>query len=150
MSPAPRRPQPVTATERRERHLSWLSLVDVAGPFLSVPVLVEAWPDLVSMDGRANALRQAHGEWLRGRASEPTDRAWLDFLLGDLLDWRTDLHWDTEILPELPVPAHDTVLRPDFVLTEPGETPAPKQLRLLGLYTPGTHPARRVKGEACR
>ena len=38
MSPA-RRHHGVTGQDRRQTHIDWLKLVEVSGPFLSVPVL---------------------------------------------------------------------------------------------------------------
>lgn len=136
-----------TETSRRERHLAWMSLVETAGPVLSLPVLTETWPDLDALDD-GGALRRAHSDWQRGPAGEHADRAWLDFLLRDLLGWGDELRLDTSTLKEMPVATHDLLLRPDFVLVEPQEEPGPKMMRLLGLHLPGTHPTQRVKGEA--
>lgn len=77
---------------RRNMHDEWLALVDIGGPFLSKPVLVETWPDLTALTGpQRDALRQAHREW-RGQG----DLSWLRHLLHELLAWRDDLVWDAE------------------------------------------------------
>ena len=46
-------------------HAEWLSLVPVSGPFLSLPVLMEAFPQgLDAHDAEhARLLRLAHEEW---------------------------------------------------------------------------------------
>ena len=47
-----------------EAHIEWLKLIDVSGPFLSVPVLTAEWPDLEPLDGaERDRLRRAHGDW---------------------------------------------------------------------------------------
>ena len=48
-----------------KHHAEWLSLIEVSGPFLSLPVLVQRFPQ--GMDGHdpdhSRALRQVHEEW---------------------------------------------------------------------------------------
>ena len=62
MSPHPR----TSRGSRREAHIEWLKLIDVSGPFLSVPVLTAEWPDLEPLDGaERDRLRRARQ---RGRA----------------------------------------------------------------------------------
>ena len=53
-------------------HAEWLSLVEVSGPFLSMPVLLEAFRDgLEAHDpDHHRLLRLAHGEW-EARAHNP-------------------------------------------------------------------------------
>jgi hypothetical protein len=63
---APRggRPGRSTSTARREAHLEWLRLIDVSGPFLSVPVLAKEWPDLAPLEpAERDRLRRAHANW---------------------------------------------------------------------------------------
>ena len=47
------------------QHHDWLSLVEISGPFLAVPVLKEAFPQgLEELDGgKRKRLRQAYDEW---------------------------------------------------------------------------------------
>ncbi len=45
-------------------HRNWLALVEVTGPFLSLPVLRETWPTLEPIDAaELYALRRSHGAW---------------------------------------------------------------------------------------
>ena len=46
-------------------HHDWLSLIEISGPFLAVPVLKEAFPQgLEELDGhKRKRLRQAYEEW---------------------------------------------------------------------------------------
>jgi len=65
-SPAERSPDdelatPPTQATGRQEHLDWLSLTDVSGPFLTVPVLTRVWPTLEAVDRPTrDALALAH------------------------------------------------------------------------------------------
>ncbi|MFE3047668.1 Eco57I restriction-modification methylase domain-containing protein [Streptomyces albidoflavus] len=146
-------PPPV---DPRRHHLSWLELVDVSGPFLTLPVLLEHWdPGLDALERPARqALREAHEQWQQGRAAGQGE--WITFVLRELLEWQDALRiadgddpfaTDSAELDKLAldVPQHETRIRPDFALFEPG-TGKPA---LLGLILPiGTDPTRRLKGSA--
>jgi hypothetical protein len=78
-------------------HAEWLSLMDVSGPFLSVPVLSEVFPNgLVSHDAViAVELRAAYDDWSdpagAGYAdSDAVHRAFVDFVLHRVLGLRGD------------------------------------------------------------
>src|SRR5690606_4642747 len=95
------------------------------------------------------ALRRAHTAWQDAPAAG--QRPWVDFVLGELLDWREEYRTDAEELAGLAmeVPEHDTTVTPSFALVEPGEDAKPDTVRLLGLVCPpNTSPTARVKGEA--
>src|SRR5687768_15291784 len=99
-----------TAPDGAEQHRNWLSLVDVSGPFLSLPVLRATWPSLDALDkATRDRLRLEHTTW---QADTHTgQRAWIGYVLGELLGWREALHWpDACPLDELAmeVPEHDT------------------------------------------
>jgi hypothetical protein len=136
------------------QHRDWLALVEVTGPFLSLPVLRETWPTLEALDpAERDALRRAHGEWRADLAAG--HRGWVEFVLGDLLAWGDDLRWaDAADLTALAVdrPEHDTTVSPSFVLTDPGARNAevkPADVRLLGLLCdPGQQPTARIPGSA--
>ncbi|KID32006.1 Methyltransferase domain [Prauserella sp. Am3] len=137
--------------EGTQQHRDWLNLVDVTGPFLSIPVLRTAWPTLDALDKQARtALRQHHTNWQADPAtSQP---AWLHYVLAELLGWADELHWaeHVDLAPlAVAVPEHDTSIVPSFVLTEPGGAAKPDSIRLLGLVTPpGVHPTGRQPGDA--
>jgi hypothetical protein len=51
-------PRPQTSRgSRRDAHIEWLKLIDISGPFLSVPVLIKEWPDLEPLDGAERVLK---------------------------------------------------------------------------------------------
>lgn len=97
-------------------HADWLSLIDVSGPFLSVPVLRRVWPTLDALDkGTRERLRQEH-------AALP-GRPWIDYVLTGLLGWGDAVHFTGLDALSMDVPEHDTEVTPSFALLEPGTTP---------------------------
>ncbi|MEY2725035.1 MAG: hypothetical protein RLZZ458_902, partial [Planctomycetota bacterium] len=110
-------------------HTEWLSLVPVSGPFLSLPVLMEAFsaglephdPDHVRL------LRQEYDEWRvagdGGRVIRP-DRhhAFIRFILQQTLDLPDNLLLQGQSIPQtlqVEIPEHGELLRPDIVLASP-------------------------------
>jgi len=69
-------------------HAEWLSLVEVSGPFLSMPVLLEAFPTgLEAHDpDHHRLLRLAHDEW-EAKHDPATHTAWVRFVLATSLDY---------------------------------------------------------------
>jgi hypothetical protein len=131
---------------RRQMHLDWLSLVEVTGPFLSVPVLADEWPDLESLDRTArDRLRLAHREWQDDPAAGTP--AWIEYVLRELLGWAGDLH--TGGLADLALhnAEHDTTVTPSFALIEPDGKVGADDCRLLGLVCDDL-PTRRIRGSA--
>ncbi|GAA0843151.1 Eco57I restriction-modification methylase domain-containing protein [Streptosporangium amethystogenes subsp. fukuiense] len=105
-------------------HQEWLSLVEVSGPFLSVPVLRSAWPELDSLNrAELDRLRLAHATWLAGRDSRDraaVRRAWIGHVLRELLGWDDAVRIGGLDELTVQVPEHDTTLTPHFALTVPG------------------------------
>ncbi|WP_434740285.1 Eco57I restriction-modification methylase domain-containing protein [Micromonospora sp. SH-82] len=141
MSRTFRRPAPDGA----EQHRNWLSLVEVSGPFLSLPVLRRTWPTLDTLDRPTRErLRQEHATWQDDTTGGR--EAWIGYVLGDLLGWGDALH--TTGLDHLThtVAEHDTALSASFALVEPGEEAKPDSVRLLGsICPPGQRPTLRVE-----
>lgn len=127
-------------------HDDWLSLIEISGPFLAVPVLKEAFSTgLEELDGdKRRRLRQAYDEWRD--ALENNDplfselhHAWLDEVLsrgleldedgkGDVLK-RTD--WCAANI-KASLPEHGVTLSPDFAVID--EQCANKPLLLIQTY----------------
>ncbi|TKK87527.1 hypothetical protein FDA94_17010 [Herbidospora galbida] len=125
-------------------HQDWLSLVEVSGPFLSLPVLRRTWPSLDPLDKAARErLRLEHGTWQAGGLSGD----WILYVLRHLLGWEEALHTTGLDTFSLEVPQHDTWLTSDFALVTPGEEAKPGTVRLLGLIS-DDRPTARVKGDA--
>lgn len=147
-----------TGSDRTQVHQDWNELIDTDGPWLSLPVLRDTWPDLdaVTPDARAK-LRAAHAEWADNPRNAEQSRTWITTLLGDFLGWGAGLHFaenagaaegaaeaGTSIdgISPVHIGQHDTTISPDFTLHD-GDAP-----RAIGLIVPpDNHPAKRLKGE---
>ena len=112
-------------------HNEWLSLLDVSGAFLSMPVLLRALPQGLDVheSSVARNVRAAHEEWedavALARAPDPAiHTAWLDFVFRTVLEYPAT-HWlSGQALPpglELRLPEHGETLRPTHVLMAPGD-----------------------------
>ncbi|WP_327654708.1 Eco57I restriction-modification methylase domain-containing protein [Streptomyces sp. NBC_00483] len=140
----------------RQQHLDWLSLVDVSGPFLTLPVLLKTWPQLDSVDKPVRVrLRYEHGVWQSAPAAG--QQSWIRFVLDELLGWGDALTEGAALTDALAVdvPEHDDRVAPTFALLDPdsvalegaGEDGSvlAADCAILGLTVPaGQHPARRV------
>ncbi|MFJ9059232.1 Eco57I restriction-modification methylase domain-containing protein [Streptomyces sp. NPDC102409] len=151
------------ALDGRRQHQEWLDLTEVSGPFLTMPVLRRAWPqlDALEKDERAR-LRAHHADWQNDTTAGRDE--WVAHLLRSLLEWGDALvlrQGESEDVAldrlTLHVPEHGAVLRPDFALVEPGAdlaaepdtASAAKRVRLLGLTLPaGTVPTSRAAAGA--
>ncbi|NEB12918.1 hypothetical protein G3I32_29465 [Streptomyces coelicoflavus] len=149
------------AADGRRQHQEWLDLTEVSGPFLTMPVLLRAWPqlDALEKDERAR-LRAHHADWQTDTVAGRD--AWVAYVLRRLLGWDDALtfregdseHHGLDRLT-LRVAEHNTEVRPDFALVEPGTDlaaepdvdSAAKRVRLLGVTVPaGTAPTARAGG----
>ena len=142
MSPARRRgssPRANSSGSRRDQHIEWLKLIEVSGPFLSVPVLAKEWPDLDPLDAaQRESLRRAHADW---QAEDDRD-GWIGYVLRDFLGWGGDVHFDGDFTDlALEEPEHETVITPSFTLTDPTDG----TIRLLGMLSDDS-PVMRIKG----
>ncbi|MFD6735596.1 Eco57I restriction-modification methylase domain-containing protein, partial [Micromonospora aurantiaca] len=144
MSRTFRRPAPDSA----QQHRDWLSLVEVSGPFLSLPVLRATWPSLDPLDKKVRErLRVEHATWQSDTAAG--QRAWIGYVLRELLGWGDALHGNGLDAFTVEVAEHDTEIRPSFALVEPGEEIKPDNVRLLGMVCPpGSQPTARIPGSA--
>ncbi|MEX5636521.1 Eco57I restriction-modification methylase domain-containing protein [Parafrankia sp. FMc2] len=168
--PGARRRSPVP--DGTTQHRDWLTLIDVTGPFLSLPVLRRIWPTLDPLEKKTREqLRREHATWLDAPAAG--QRAWVRYVLADLLGWGDALLWpasDTASDAASPLAAltadvdqHDTRVTPSFVLVDPSAAAAdaaadnsdvaagvkPDAVCLLGLVVaPGQSPTGRIAGQA--
>ena len=127
-------------------HHDWLSLIEISGPFLAVPVLKEAFPQgLEELDAtKRKRLRQAYEEWREAMELEDAQFgelhvAWIEEVLsrgleldedgkGDVLK-RTD--WCVANL-QATLPEHGVTLSPDLAVID--EQHASKPLLLIQTY----------------
>ncbi|MEO8391572.1 MAG: hypothetical protein ABI700_01140 [Chloroflexota bacterium] len=110
-------------------HAEWLSLIEISGPFLSVPVLQRAFPqELDAHDPQlAWDLRGAYEEWLdnqSGLSPEPAiHNAWIHYVLITILEWDDSVMFEGQGISDslkAVIPEHGETLRPDIMLADPG------------------------------
>lgn len=131
-----------------DNHHEWLSLIEISGPFLAVPILKEAFPQgLEELDGiKRKRLRQAYDECREAQDLDDPQfpelhAAWIDEVLscgleldedgkGDVLK-RAD--WCASNL-KTSLPEHGATLIPDFAVVD--EQQANKPMLLIQAYAP--------------
>lgn len=112
-------------------HVEWLSLVPVSGPFLSLPVLMEAFnTGLEPHDpDQSRLLRQEYGNWLESFEKRKADPAphqhWIKTVLTKTLELDESVLAEGQAIPQtlqVEVPEHHELLRPSIVLIDPNTT----------------------------
>jgi hypothetical protein len=114
-------------------HAEWLSLLEVSGPFLTLPVLKRTLPaGLEPTPPRvAKALRIAYDEW---QADHGLHGPWVRWVVGELLDFDTTMLREGPAVPQAlihVVAEHAATLRPDLVVADPSDKGADARPRLL-------------------
>ena len=127
-------------------HDDWLSLIEISGPFLAVPVLKEAFPQgLEELDAtKRKRLRQAYEEWREALELEDAQfaelhTAWIDEVLSRGLELNEDgkgdvlkrADWCATNL-QASLPEHGVTLSPDLAVID--EQRANKPLLLIQTY----------------
>lgn len=76
------------------RHLEWLSLIEVSGPFLSIPVLEKAFPQGLDVleSYKRKKVRSAYEEWVESIENEDPDllelhQEWIKLILTEVLEY---------------------------------------------------------------
>ena len=116
-------------------HAEWLSLVEISGPFLSMPVLLRVFPQgLDAHDPEVSkAVRRALEEWQDNQQGLRPDlaihTAWVRFVLREVLGlpWGIgDGGWGMEGVTQfdwsrvtVTIPEHAEILRPTIVISQP-------------------------------
>lgn len=112
------------AVSSLNEHLEWLSLLDVSGPFLTLPVLLERLPDgLDPLEATAaGRLRAALAARDADRRSPAACREFVSFVLSELLEYDAGVLVEAEEHPHAPclsLPEMGVELRPDWLLLPP-------------------------------
>ena len=126
-------------------HAEWLSLVEASGPFLSLPVLLKAFP--AGLDAHESEhlklLRSAYEEWQDsqfGLKPEPAiHRAWVEFVLKQTLELPEEVFSSGQQMPpglSVAVAEQNETLRPDWVVVNPAGTADAGKPRLLVQLVP--------------
>src|ERR1700719_237399 len=87
-------------------HAEWLRLLEISGPFLSMPVLLKVLPQGLDAHDpdHARNLRLAHEEWEENRDSlhpKPAlHDAWIRFILGQTLGLPDEVLAEGQKIPQ--------------------------------------------------
>lgn len=141
------------------RHNEWLSLIDVSGPFLAIPVLNQAFPQgLEELNPlKKKTLRQAYDEWREAQDLDDIQlpelhRAWIDLVLKQGLELDEDEEEDVlkpgkERSDKLScrIPEHGLTLQPDYVVVD--EQKGDEPLMLVSIYDPNVDLDESMKGD---
>ncbi|SYZ72208.1 conserved hypothetical protein [Candidatus Zixiibacteriota bacterium] len=134
-------------------HAEWLSLVDQSGPFLSVPVLMRAFPqglDKPDADLKRE-MRLAYDEWLQQQHDPAIQTAWIRFVLTQLLEYPDDLIAEGQSLPgglSALVSEQNETLRPDLAIIHSNGNPSNgKPSLLIQKYRPNQRLESAVAGK---
>lgn len=115
-----------------ENHHDWLSLIEISGPFLAVPVLKEAFPQgLEELNAsKRKRLRQAYEEWREALELEDAQFAelhvaWIDEVLSRGLELDEDSKGDVLKRADwcaanfkASLPEHCVTLSPDLAVID--------------------------------
>ena len=127
-------------------HHDWLSLIEISGPFLAVPVLKESFPQgLEELDAtKRKRLRQAYEEWREALELEDAQFAelhvaWIEEVLSRGLELNEDGKGDVlkradwcEANLQAILPEHGVTFSPDLAVID--EQRASKPLMLIQTY----------------
>ena len=127
------------------QHTEWLSLLEVSGPFLSMPVLLSVFPQGLEKDEQEaelrRTLRMAYDEWADNQAGVRPEPAihleWLRFVLANVLEMPREVLAEGQALPpglRAYMPEHGETLLPDMALLSPDDS---KPRLLIKLYPAG-------------
>jgi hypothetical protein len=110
-------------------HSEWLSLIEVSGPFLTLPVLVRVFPQgLPKVDAKKlGRARAAYEEWANAQDAKASDASalhatWVQLVLGELLEFDDQTLRSGDGLPfglDVPLAEHHETLRPSMAIVEP-------------------------------
>jgi hypothetical protein len=117
-------------------HSDWLSLIEISGPFISIPVLAETFPQGLEdvVPELARSLRADFEFWQENADDPAVHSAWIRLVLKSLLNYSDEVLLSGQAIPaglKAEFPEHDETLRPDFVLAEPSAGGGERKPKLL-------------------
>ncbi len=126
-------------------HNEWLSLIQVSGPFLSVPVLERVFPQGLDPHDpdHTRLLKLAFEEWEDNHQSPDPNpaihRAWIDFVLKETLGLPDEVLAEAQDIPQTlraTIAEHGETLRPDLIVRNPRASPTPAKPASSSRSTP--------------
>ena len=129
-------------------HSEWLSLIEVSGPFLTLPVLVRVFPQGLPKveSSKLGRLRAAYEEWANAQDAKAPDASalhatWVQLVLGELLEFDDQTLRSGDSLPsglDVPLAEHHETLRPSIAIVEPSSRAKAGTPRLLVAVWPSS------------
>ncbi len=117
-------------------HTEFRQLIDISGPFLSIPVLRRVFPQgFPKEEDAADRLHRTRTAWEEWQQDPALYALWLRFVLTDVLEYPDALLAEGQAIPQTlraEIPEHHETLRPNLVLFSQAEED------LLGNAEPGT------------
>ncbi|MBN8656225.1 MAG: restriction endonuclease [Anaerolineae bacterium] len=122
---------PITKT-----HADWLSLIEISGPFISMPILAEVFPQgLEDVPAElARSLRADFEFWQESSDDVAVHSAWVKLVLDSLLGYSSEVLLSGQMIPaglKAEFPEHEETVRADFVLAEPSSGGGERKPKLL-------------------
>ncbi|MBL8808770.1 MAG: N-6 DNA methylase [Planctomycetaceae bacterium] len=124
-------------------HSDWIRLVERSGPFLSMPVLLEVFPQGLNKDDRDRraALRERYESWQSASNDISVHRAWVKYVLTDALELPEEYLFDAGHIPQslqLDVTQQREVLKPDMAVVECDDASGARTPRMIVMIVPST------------
>ena len=111
-----------------KHHTEWLSLIEISGPFLSMPVLMRVFPQGLN-DTPAETrreLRLAYEEWRDNQfglqPAPAIHHAWIRYALKSVLEFPADYIAAGQAIPptiKASIAEQGETLRPDMIILDP-------------------------------
>lgn len=141
-----------------KHHAEWLSLIEVSGPFLSMPVLTRIFPqglDLVEAE-KKRLLREGYEEWEANcelpNPNPAIHREWVKFVLDEVLDFDSNCLVEGSGMPpgaSAEVAEFHEVLKPDMALINPAGGMEANRFRMfVQIYPHDQNLERQVRGKS--
>lgn len=146
----------ITRNNPASQHAEWLSLIEASGPFLSLKVLLEAFPQGLEPHDpeHLRRLRLAFDEWQASQESYQPNlaihRAWVEFVLKETLEFTDEVLVSGQKIPEnikAYFAEHGETLRPDWMLiNSSGEENEAKPRLLIQIFPSNQDLEKRIAG----
>jgi len=140
----------------KKHHAEWLSLLEISGPFASLPVLEKVFPQGLDAHDpdHARRMRLAFDEWETkqfGRKPSPAiHNAWIQFVLKETLSLPDEVLATGQAIPQTLKATHaeaGETIRPDIVVRNPTGIPdAGKARMVVQVYPADQHLEKHVNG----